>query len=350
MRKSCCHAPPSPVAARTFARCAERSSGCTIAKPRTLLSNLSPCGKPNSSSMVSEALTASVAGSQTQKAMWAARRAAASRSSVTRNASSTLARSPRVFCKSASVRRSASPARACSASVRSSQQSCEFSVLSHHPEDVCLVGEHRVGLCPIVCGAHECQEGSEDFEPRLSECAGHGPSCALRTGGLNEHDGEGVEHIALKLCFRIGNLERARTTLQPLEATRKSVGVRKWPAQQRECLLDRLREHRGISGGAPFADEETQMSDDAVTHLAESRQMNEEPLFKQRGERTVEVSGFGELPQFLYQSVCARRRAKEVREYTKSGSHFVGKRLVDRRRFPVDKVGFVHRSSTRFQS
>jgi len=48
-----------------------------------------------------------------------------------------------------------------------------------------------------------------------------------------------------------------------------------------------------------LADEKADVPDNAVADLAESREMDEQPLLEQRRQRAVQVGGLRKLPQFL---------------------------------------------------
>lgn len=138
----------------------------------------------------------------------------------------------------------------------------------------------------------------------LAECASDGSSRALRVAGLEKYNCEGVEQVPFELRARIGHLYGMSITFQPFEAVRQLDGIRQGPPQQRDNLLDRLRSYRGIPGGSSFPDQETHVPHDAVAHFTEARQMNEEPFLKERGQLRIEITGFRELPQLLYEGLC----------------------------------------------
>src|SRR5580700_10376991 len=69
------------------------------------------------------------------------------------------------------------------------------------------------------------------------------------------------------------------------------------------------------------------MTNDAVADITESRQVNEQALFEQRGERTVQVGRFRESPKFLYEPRRVRGRTEKIWQHSEARSHF-GREIV----------------------
>ena len=111
-----------------------------------------------------------------------------------------------------------------------------------------------------------------------------------------------------------GNRSPDETTLQALEDLGQRRTLGDGPPQQLDHLLDRLGCRVGISSRSALADEKTDMADDAVADLAESREVDEEPLFEQRGQRAVQVSRLRKLPEFLDQSRRGISGTEEIGE------------------------------------
>ena len=86
------------------------------------------------------------------------------------------------------------------------------------------------------------------------------------------------------------------------------------PPQERGHLLDGFGSRVGVSGRPDLADEKANMPDDAVADLAESREVDEQPLLEQRRQRAVQVRRLRELPQLLDQP---RRRFRGTEEIGK---------------------------------
>lgn len=63
-----------------------------------------------------------------------------------------------------------------------------------------------------------------------------------------------------------------------------------------------------------MADEKSDVADDAVADLAESRQMDEQPFLEERRQRAVEVRRLRKLPEFLEQARYGICGAEKIRE------------------------------------
>ena len=100
-------------------------------------------------------------------------------------------------------------------------------------------------------------------------------------------------------------------TLEALEDLRERRALGEGPPQHLDHLLDRLGCRVGVSGRPALADEKADVPDDAVADLAESREMDEEPLLEQRRQRAVQVGRLRKLPEFLDQP---RRRISGTEE------------------------------------
>ena len=108
-----------------------------------------------------------------------------------------------------------------------------------------------------------------------------------------------------------GNRPPRDKTLEALEDLRERRTLGEGPPQQLDHLLDRLGSGVGVSGRPALADEKADVPDDAVADLAESREMDEEPLLEQRRQWAVQVRRLRKLPEFLDQP---RRRVSGTEE------------------------------------
>jgi hypothetical protein len=90
------------------------------------------------------------------------------------------------------------------------------------------------------------------------------------------------------------------------------------PPQHLDHLLDCLGSRVGVSGRPALADEKADVPDDAVADLAESREMDEEPLLEHRRQRAVQVGRLRKLPQLLDETWRCISGTKEIREDAKT--------------------------------
>ena len=78
-----------------------------------------------------------------------------------------------------------------------------------------------------------------------------------------------------------GNRPLQGPTLEALEDLRERRALGERPPQHLDHLLDGLGHRVGVSGRPALADEKADVPDDAVADLAESREMDEQPLLEQ---------------------------------------------------------------------
>ena len=199
------------------------------------------------------------------------------------------------------------------------QQVCELAVAAKNLGHVRFIGELRVHLCPVMSRANEGEIGHEELERgvanrRADSCAGVG-AVARR----QEHDRQRVEEIGLALRARLRQPTAKRHTLEALEDIRERRALGEGPPQHLDHLLDGLESRVGVSGRPALADEKADVADDAVADLAESREMDEEPLLEQRRQRAVQVRRLGKLPELLDQP---RRRVSGTEEIGEDAEAF----------------------------
>ena len=108
-----------------------------------------------------------------------------------------------------------------------------------------------------------------------------------------------------------GNRSPSDDTLQALKDARERRTLGERSPQQLDHLLDGFGFRVGVSGRPALTDEKANMPDDAVADLAESREVDEQPLLEQRRQRAVQVGRLCKLPQFLDQP---RRRISGTEE------------------------------------
>jgi len=60
------------------------------------------------------------------------------------------------------------------------------------------------------------------------------------------------------------------------------------------------------------AHQKSAVANDAVTDLAEARQEDEQPLLEKRGNGTLDISRFGEVPKLLDDLRRIRSRHEEI--------------------------------------
>ena len=88
-------------------------------------------------------------------------------------------------------------------------------------------------------------------------------------------------------------------TLEALEDLRERRALGERPPQHLDHLVDGLWYRVGVSCRPALTDEKADVPDNAVTDLAESREMDEQPLLEQGRQRAVQVGRLRKLPQFL---------------------------------------------------
>src|SRR6185436_19166991 len=136
------------------------------------------------------------------------------------------------------------------------------------------------------------------------------------------HDRQRIEQCPFGLGFGLGNRDRVCDALEESEGAIQPFCVGDWSAHQCNDFLDGLRLCPCVASGPFFTDEKSDMTNDAVADLAEPRQMNEQALFEQRGERVVQITRLREAPELLDEAGCTRRGTEEVRQYAEARSHF----------------------------
>ena len=99
-------------------------------------------------------------------------------------------------------------------------------------------------------------------------------------------------------------------------------GARERTADEPDDLLNRLHGAVRIAGGASETDEKADVTGDAISHFTESGEINEEPLFKERWERIVQVSEPGKPPKVLCDFRIFGSKPEEVGQHTEALSYF----------------------------
>ena len=136
-------------------------------------------------------------------------------------------------------------------------------------------------------------------------------ACVGGVAWRQEHDRQRVEEIGLALTARLRQSTVKGHTLEALEDLRERRALGEGPPQHLDHLVDSLGCRVGVSGWPALADEKADVPDNAVADLAESREMDEEPLLEQRRQRAVQVGRLRKLPEFLGQP---RRRISGTEE------------------------------------
>ena len=79
------------------------------------------------------------------------------------------------------------------------------------------------------------------------------------------------------------------STLEALKDIGECRALGEGAPQHVDHLLDGLVSRVSVSSRPAFADEKPDVPDDAVADLAESRQVDEQPLLKERRQRAVQI-------------------------------------------------------------
>ena len=82
--------------------------------------------------------------------------------------------------------------------------------------------------------------------------------------------------------------------------------------QELNDVRNTLRAHHGVAGGTAKSYQKADVTSNAVADCTKARQMYEEALFENGGQGIVEVSSFGEAPQFLSDFGSLRREAEKI--------------------------------------
>ena len=114
------------------------------------------------------------------------------------------------------------------------------------------------------------------------------PAGAGGVARRQEHDRQRVEEVGLALTARLRQPTASGTTLEALEDL-VNAGPRGAAAATSRSPARRSRDRVGVSRRSALADEKADVPDDAVADLAESREMDEQPLLEQRRQRAVQV-------------------------------------------------------------
>jgi len=86
----------------------------------------------------------------------------------------------------------------------------------------------------------------------------------------------------------------------------------KRPAKEFNDICDCLCAHGRIAGRTTKPHQETYVTCNAIPDCAKARQVDEETLLENRGERIVEVSSLCETPQFFNNLGSLSREAEEI--------------------------------------
>src|SRR5580704_9098390 len=92
----------------------------------------------------------------------------------------------------------------------------------------------------------------------------------------------------------------------------------KRPSQELHNICNILSTRGRIAGTAAKPHQETNVTANAVADGAKARQVDEEALLKNGGERIVEVGSFCESPKFLSNLGSLRCEAEEIRKNPES--------------------------------
>ena len=127
-----------------------------------------------------------------------------------------------------------------------------------------------------------------------------------------------IEQVGLALSARLRQPTVERHLLEALENARERRTLGERPPQHLDHLLDCLGGRFGVSGRTALADEKANMPNDAVADLAESREMDKEPLLEHRRQWAVQVGRLRKLPQLLDETWRCISGTKEIREDAKT--------------------------------
>ena len=191
------------------------------------------------------------------------------------------------------------------------QQGRELAVAAQDFGHVRFIRQLGVHLRPVMSRTNEGEIGHQEFERGVANSRANGCACAGGGAWRQEHDRQRVEEIGLALSARLRQPTAKRHTLEALEDARERRTLGERPPQHLDHLLDSLGSRVGVSGRPALANEKADVPDDAVADLAESREMDEEPLLEQRRQRAVQVGRLRKLPELLDQP---RRRIGGTKE------------------------------------
>jgi hypothetical protein len=104
---------------------------------------------------------------------------------------------------------------------------------------------------------------------------------------------------------------------RPLEAS----GARHRAADQADDLIDRFRRCFWVAGGAAMADEEADVSDNAVADDAKPREMNKKPFLEEGRQWVVEIGRLGEVPEPLDETRRGRCGTEKIGENAEAVDH-----------------------------
>ena len=135
-------------------------------------------------------------------------------------------------------------------------------------------------LRPVVSRTNEGEIGHQEFERGVANSRTNSHAYVGGVARRQEHDRQRVEEIGLALGARLRQPTAKGHTLHALEDLRERRALGEGPPQHLDHLLDSLGSRVGVPSGPALADEKADMSDDAIADLAESREMDEEPLLE----------------------------------------------------------------------
>ena len=92
----------------------------------------------------------------------------------------------------------------------------------------------------------------------------------------------------------------------------KFFSARKRPSKELHNIRNTLGAHSRIARGTAQSHQETNVTANAVAGGAKARQVDEETLLKNGGQRIVEIGSFCESPQFLSDLGSLRCEPEEI--------------------------------------
>jgi hypothetical protein len=126
------------------------------------------------------------------------------------------------------------------------------------------------------------------------------------------------EHGILGRRIRGGN-RGAQIAFRALEQTGlQIIGPRQGAAHEANDLADGLNGAVGVSGGPPQTQKESGVPGDAVAHVAEPREIHEQPFLEKGRLKVVQVGEARERPQVGRDFRRLRRQAEEVRQHAEA--------------------------------
>jgi|HubBroStandDraft_3_1064219.scaffolds.fasta_scaffold650551_2 hypothetical protein len=92
----------------------------------------------------------------------------------------------------------------------------------------------------------------------------------------------------------------------------KFLSAGKRPLKELNDICNALCKHSRVASGTAKPQQKTSMTSNAVADGAEARQVDEKTLFKNGGQRIVQVGSLRESPQFLGDLGRVRCEAEEI--------------------------------------